>query len=238
MAEDTMWNLEQVRDKRFKMMNYRQLVKRRLVRDTVWINREMARSNNRLVPDPDRYKVTESSAWSWPFLIYPMRMGAWRDDAVKFYEIGNPILWWASALCCLIIYPAQILYLLMCHQRGNTTWAPGETRQFWDVTKLLWGGYMVHYIPFFFMGRVVYIHHNMTALYFGLLLLAYEIQCMVRWHMSARAEWPTAIAIMAVTAYVFYLFSPLTFGWDRPIKELAYLQWLPTWNLISDPNLF
>ncbi|KAJ2181435.1 Protein O-mannosyltransferase 2 [Coemansia sp. RSA 353] len=237
MAEGTLWNVEQVRDKRFKNANYQKLVKRQWLRDTVWINREMARSNNRLVPDPDRYKVIESSAWSWPFLIYPMRMGAWKDDSIKYYEIGNPILWWASAICCIFVYPAQIAYMLVCHRRKCSSWKPAEIRQFWDVTKLLWGGWFTHYVPFFFFGRVLYIHHVLPSLYFGLLLLAFEIQCAMRWYMPARAEWPVAIVIIAISGYVFYLFSPLTFGWDRPIKELAHLQWLPTWNLVTDPHL-
>ncbi|KAJ2714033.1 Protein O-mannosyltransferase 2 [Coemansia spiralis] len=234
--ETTLWTVEQVRDKRLKNANFRGLVKRRLLRDTLWVNREMARSNNLLIPDPDRYKHTESDPWTWPLLLYPMRLSSWADDSVKYYEVGNPVLWWASTACC-IAYPLQLLYWLLRWRRGCSGWRPGELRRFWDTSKLLWGGWALHYLPFFLMGRVTYIHHYLPALYFALLLLAFEIQCLATWYLPRRAMAPIAAAAIAVAAGVFVLFSPLTFGWDRPAAELAHLAWLPTWNLVVDRNL-
>ncbi|KAJ1796023.1 Protein O-mannosyltransferase 2 [Coemansia sp. RSA 2399] len=229
-SESTLWNIEQVRDKRFKRARFWTLVKRHLLRDIVWINREMAISNNKLVADPDRYKHTESSPWTWPLLLYPMRLSAWSDTSIKYYEIGNPITWWASTLCCLL-YPLQILYWLVCWRRGASAWHPREFQRYWDTTKLLWGGWALHYLPFFLMGRVTYLHHYLPALYFALLLLAYQIQCLVRWYLSPRAMWPIVLLALLVTAYVSFVFMPLTFGSGEPMNQLAYLAWLPTWNI-------
>ncbi|KAJ2756731.1 Protein O-mannosyltransferase 2 [Coemansia pectinata] len=125
----------------------------------------------RLVADPDHHKHIESDPWSWPFLLYPMRLVSWADDSIKCYEVGNLPLWWASTLCCLV-YPLQMGY-----------WHSGELKKFWDASKLLWGGWALHYLPFFAMARVTYIHHYLLALYFALLLLAFEIQCVARWYM-------------------------------------------------------
>ncbi|KAJ1893659.1 Protein O-mannosyltransferase 2, partial [Coemansia sp. IMI 209127] len=229
-SESTLWNIEQVRDKRFKRARFWTLVKRHLLRDIVWINREMAISNNKLVADPDRYKHTESSPWTWPLLLYPMRLSAWSDTSIKYYEIGNPLTWWASTLCCLL-YPLQILYWLVCWRRGASAWHPREFQRYWDTTKLLWGGWALHYLPFFLMGRVTYLHHYLPALYFALLLLAYQIQCLVRWYLSPRAMWPIVLLALLVTAYVSFVFMPLTFGSGEPMNQLAYLAWLPTWNI-------
>ncbi|PIA12822.1 PMT-domain-containing protein [Coemansia reversa NRRL 1564] len=235
-AETTLWNVEQVHDKRLKRADFRQLVGRSLLRDTIWLNREMARSNNRLIPDPDRYKHTESDPWTWPLLLYPMRMVSWTDTSVKYYEVGNPLLWWASTACC-ILYPLQMLFWLLRQHRQSSTWLPGEFKQFWDSSKLLWGGWALHYLPFFLMGRVTYIHHYLPALYFALLLLAFELQCFARWYLPRQAMWLFAAAISVAVGYVFVLFSPLTFGWERPAKELAHLVWLSTWNIVKDRNV-
>ncbi|KAJ2076844.1 Protein O-mannosyltransferase 2 [Coemansia sp. RSA 988] len=235
-SEATLWNVEQVRDKRLKRADFRRLVGRSLLRDTIWLNREMARSNNRLIPDPDRYKHTESDPWTWPLLLYPMRMVSWADTSIKYYEVGNPLLWWASTACC-ILYPLQMLFWLLCQRRQNSAWLPGELRQFWDSSKLLWGGWALHYLPFFLMGRVTYLHHYLPALYFALLLLAFEIQCFTSWYLPRRAIWFVAASASIAAGYVFILFSPLTFGWERPAKELAHLAWLPTWNLVNDRNV-
>ncbi|KAJ2002064.1 Protein O-mannosyltransferase 2 [Coemansia sp. RSA 2322] len=234
-SEGTLWNIEQVRDSRFKRANFRHLVKRRLLRDTIWLNREMALTNSRLIADPDYYKHTESGPASWPFLLYPMRLVSWSDDSVKYYEIGNPLLWWSSTLCCLI-YPLQLLYWLLCWQRGCLSWRDGELGDHIESSLVLWVGWAIHYFPFFLMGRVTYIHHYLPALYFALLLLAFEIQCAVRWYLPRVLAWPAAASAVAVAGVVFYMFSPLTFGWDRPAEELAHLCWLPTWNLCNDSN--
>ncbi|KAJ2867152.1 Protein O-mannosyltransferase 2 [Coemansia aciculifera] len=175
----------------------------------------------RLVAGPDHHKHIESDPWSWPFLLYPMRLVSWADDSIKYYEVGNLPLWWASTLCCLV-YPLQMGY-----------WHSGELKKFWDASKLLWGGWALHYLPFFAMARVTYIHHYLLALYFALLLLAFEIQCVARWYMLKVPTWYIAAVAVTAAGFVFYLFSPLTYGWNREIEELAHLRWLPTWNLYA-----
>ncbi|KAJ2060548.1 Protein O-mannosyltransferase 2 [Coemansia sp. S146] len=231
-SEGALWNVEQVRDKRFKRANFRHLVKRRLLHDTIWINREMALTNSRLLADSDYYKHTESDPWSWPFLLYPMRLVSWADDSIKYYEVGNLPLWWASTLCCLI-YPLQMGYWLVRQRRQCNDWHSGELKKFWDTSKLLWGGWALHYLPFFAMARVTYIHHYLPALYFALLLLALEIQCFTHWYMPKVPTWYIVAVAVTGAGFVFYLFSPLTYGWDRAIEELAHLCWLPTWNLYA-----
>ncbi|KAJ2783164.1 Protein O-mannosyltransferase 2 [Coemansia interrupta] len=239
-SEGTLWNIEQVRDTRLKRVALRSAVKRKFLRDFLWINREMAISNNGLTTDPDKYKQAESSPWSWPLLFYPMRMGPWTDDAIKYYEIGNPVLWWASSFCCLVLYPLQLIYWAVQWQRRqiSSRWQAGELLRFWDTTKLLWGGWALNYLPFYLMGRVTYLHHYLPALYFALLLLAFEIQCFVHWYMPPRAIWSVAGITILAAAGVFWMFSPLTFGWERPVAELGHLCWLPWWNVVRDQNLF
>lgn len=237
-AESTVWNIEQVRDSRFKKTSYQHLAKRNLIRDTIWLNREMALSNSRLIPDHDRYKHTESPPWTWPLLLYPMRLVAWSDRSIKYYEVGNPLLWWASSVVCCVIYPLQLLYWMVGFRRNCSRWKAPEFRQFWHTSKLLWGGWALHYFPFLLMARVTYIHHYLSALYFALLLLAYEIQCVLRWYAPKHNDWLVVAGMVAMACAVFCSFSPLTFGWDRPIKALAYLRLLPTWNLYHDANIF
>ncbi|KAJ2374832.1 Protein O-mannosyltransferase 2, partial [Coemansia sp. RSA 2603] len=120
----------------------------------------------------------------------------------------------------------------------SSRWQAGEFLRFWDTTKLLWGGWALNYLPFYLMGRVTYLHHYLPALYFALLLLAFEIQCFVRWYLPPGAIWPVAGVATLAAAGVFWMFSPLTFGWERPVAELSHLCWLPWWNVVRDQNLF
>ncbi|KAJ2464164.1 Protein O-mannosyltransferase 2, partial [Coemansia sp. RSA 2320] len=87
-----------------------QLVAFPFVSSFVAQNAIMARTNNELVSDPDRYDALASAPWSWPFLVYPMRMSSrWQGigagdstESILHYEVGNPLLWWASALLCCV----------------------------------------------------------------------------------------------------------------------------------------
>ncbi|KAJ2239306.1 Protein O-mannosyltransferase 2, partial [Coemansia sp. RSA 454] len=100
--------------------------------------------------------------------------------------------------------------------------------------KFLWGGWALHYIPFFAMGRVLYIHHYLPALYFALLLLAFELDNFFKTWRRGRYLTVAAICCGIVAGIVYLYFAPFTYGWDRPAKELAGRQWLKTWNIYSD----
>ncbi|KAJ1664547.1 Protein O-mannosyltransferase 2 [Coemansia sp. RSA 1813] len=234
-ASDSLWIVEKHTNARIPAMDLRPLIKGSFVTDFLRLNMEMARSNNALVPDRDKHNHLESSPWSWPFLVYPMRMlGSWRKGDIKYYEVGNPLLWWVSALMC-VLFPAQLAYYYVRKQRRvSSGWAPGEELHFWNGAKLLWGGWVLHYLPFFLMGRVTYIHHYLPALYFALLFLAFEIDHACRRLLGASMQRAVVLAWAVATVAVFFWFAPLTFGYVDDIKTLKYRQWLPTWNIYKD----
>ncbi|KAJ2358962.1 Protein O-mannosyltransferase 2, partial [Coemansia erecta] len=233
----SLWVVEKHVNARLPKAEMHKMVKRSFVKDFVQLNIAMARSNNALVPDRDKYNHLESDAWTWPLLLYPMRMlGSWKKGDIKYYEVGNPILWWSSTICC-VLAPLQLLvYFARRQRKAPAVWAPGEALHYWNGAKLLWFGYMVHYLPFFFMGRVLYIHHSLVSLYFGLLLLAFEIDYLCQRILQGRMQ-SVVTGIWAIAAIaVFWWFSPLTFGYSDDIEQLKYRQWLPTWNIYKDGN--
>ncbi|KAI9504699.1 Protein O-mannosyltransferase 2 [Coemansia spiralis] len=232
----SLWVIERHINSRVPAEDLRHMIKGSFFSDFLRLNMEMARSNNALVPDRDKYNHLESSPWSWPLLIYPMRMlGSWKRGDIKYYEVGNPLLWWMSSLVCLL-FPLQLFYYYVRKRRGlSSNWAPGEELHFWNGAKLLWGGWVLHYFPFYLMGRVTYIHHYLPALYFALLFLAFEIDHCCR-RLFSRGTQDIVVLVWAIGAVaVFCWFAPLTFGYSGDIRELKNRQWLSTWNLYSDP---
>ncbi|KAJ2060589.1 Protein O-mannosyltransferase 2 [Coemansia sp. S146] len=232
-SNDVLWYIEHNINKRMLNDDLSKYVKSDFIVDMVQLNIEMGKTNSGLSPDRDKYNALESDPWSWPFLIYPMRMVGWGDKSIKYYEIGNPILWWASAIAC-IMYPFRLLYWLARQRRQCNDWRSGELLEFWDNSKLLWGGWALHYFPFFLMGRVTYIHHYLPALYFGLLQLAFDLDLVFKHWRRGRYLHLAAWCIGALVCLVFLYFAPFTYGWDRPAKELAGRRWLSTWNVYED----
>ncbi|KAJ2227186.1 Protein O-mannosyltransferase 2 [Coemansia sp. RSA 485] len=234
-SKDVLWYIEHNKNKRMPKNDLSKYVKSSFFVNLAQLNVEMAKTNNALWPDVNKYSTLESRPLSWPFLIYPMRMVGWGDKSIKMYEIGNPLLWWASAIVC-ILYPFRLLFWLGCIRRQRPGWTVNGLLELWDNSKFLWGGWALHYIPFFFMGRVTYIHHYLPALYFGLLLLAFEIdRFFVRWR-RGRFLVVAAWGIGFVVCVVFLYFAPFTYGWDKPAKLLAGRRWLSTWNIYEDLN--
>ncbi|KAJ2233166.1 Protein O-mannosyltransferase 2 [Coemansia sp. RSA 1722] len=238
-ATPVLWVVERHINSRVPSIDMRPMIKSSFVRDFVRLNIEMARSNNALVPDKDKYNHLESDPWTWPFLIYPMRMlGSWKKNDIKYYEIGNPLLWWSATFVCFL-YPLQLIYYYVQNQRRiPNTWAPGEERYFWNAGKFLWFGWALHYLPFFLMGRVTYIHHYLPALYFSLLLLAFEVDYCSRRLFGAHIQRLVFLFWISAVAAVFYWFSPFTFGYVGEATDLKHRQWLSTWNIYKDHNTF
>ncbi|KAJ1674633.1 Protein O-mannosyltransferase 2 [Spiromyces aspiralis] len=233
------WNIEQIIDERLRSVS-RKSVPTSFLHNVIRLNREMARTNNELTVDVDHYKDVESDPWSWPFLVYPMRLTSWSDISVKYYEIGNPLLWWSTAALCLVVWPAKVLVYFVGYRRGRSDWPPyGEFLTYLDGSKLLWMGWALHYLPFFLMGRVTYIHHYLPALYFALLLLAYELDWYLRPKPTPESgayvrRWAVVAAIGVAVTAVYAYFAPFTYGLYGPAESMKGRQWMPTWNIYKD----
>ncbi|KAJ1920637.1 Protein O-mannosyltransferase 2 [Mycoemilia scoparia] len=233
-----LWNIEQVKDHRLERIS-RKGVPNSFLKNLWHLNGEMARSNNALDVDLEHYEVIESFPYSWPFMLYPMRMNGWEDHNTKYYEIGNPILWWSTAILCLFWLPVKNLVYFICHQRRCANIMPYQRfKEYIWGAKLLWLGWALHYLPFFLMGRVTYIHHYLPALYFALLLLAHELDWAVFSKIKSGAiQCLATLAIATAIGGVFLYFAPFTYGFYGPAEEMKDRQWIPTWNIYYDRYL-
>ncbi|KAJ2726369.1 Protein O-mannosyltransferase 2 [Coemansia sp. D1744] len=227
-----LWTVERHINKAQKSVNLGQYMSSSFLRDFAVLNRQMWLTNNALIPDHDKHNVLESDPLSWPFMIYPMRMVGWDDASIKYLEIGNPLLWWGSAVACLL-FPVQVLYWLVCWRRRCLAWRANEFRSYIEGAAILWGGWFLHYAPFFAMGRVTYLHHFLPSLYFGILFMTYQMYFATSWY-APRSTRSVLVILSAAAVGVFWWFSPLTFGWDKPIKDLWGMEWVSSWPVYED----
>ncbi|KAI8325211.1 PMT-domain-containing protein [Martensiomyces pterosporus] len=232
-SSNHLWTIERHVNDALPSVNLGKHMSSSFLKDFGVLNKQMWLTNNALIPDHDKHNVLESDPISWPFMIYPMRMVGWDDHSIKYLEVGNPFLWWGSAVACFA-FPLQVLYWLICHQRRCLNWRAGAFREYIDGAMILWGGWALHYLPFFLMGRVTYLHHYLPALYFAILFLAYQIYNISAWYLKERSLSRILYASAAVVVLGFWWFSPLTYGWGKPITELKGMQWASTWPVYED----
>ncbi|CZS99956.1 hypothetical protein WAI453_003461 [Rhynchosporium graminicola] len=197
--------------------------------DFIHLNVAMMTSNNALVPDPDKQDDLASSFWQWPILNVGLRMCGWDDSIVKYFLLGNPLVYWGSTASLGAIF-LLVLWYLVRWQRGYT-----ELKQ-WDIDQIRYAGlypvlgWFLHYIPFVSMGRVTYVHHYYPALYFAILVFGFMVDWMTR---SQRRSIQYAVygVLYVVTIGLYIFFMPISWGMVGPNKNYSYMKWFESWRV-------
>ncbi|KAG1457399.1 hypothetical protein G6F56_006615 [Rhizopus delemar] len=218
----SMWNVEQHWNEKLPPAP-RSAYKSPFWRDFITLNVAMWTSNNALTPDPDKIDILSSMPSEWPFASVGLRMCGWGDPMVKYYLLGNPIVWWLSIGSIFVFCLTTGVYVIRMQ------------RKIFDLTngKTLFLGWFFHYIPFFIMGRVTYLHHYFPALYFSILMVPFMLDHFTA-QRSERIQWAVFIPIYLLVIGAFIHLAPVSFGLEGPITDYASLQWRKTWNLIHD----
>lgn len=90
-----MWNVEQHRNDRLPPAPPN-AYRAPFWRNFIDLNVAMWTANNALIPDVDKVDLLASSPLEWPMVTVGLRMCGWGDKEVKYYLLGNPIVWWLS----------------------------------------------------------------------------------------------------------------------------------------------
>lgn len=124
-------------------------------------------ANGALIPDPDKFDKLSSEWWEWPVLHTGLRMCGWGADDIKYFLLGNPLITWLST-AGVALFLVYTFVQGFRYQRQVTSNSLAEG-------GLLFLGWLFHYVPFIFMGRVKYLHHYLPAHYFAIFLLVLSL---------------------------------------------------------------
>ena len=191
----------------------------------------MMTSNNALVPDPDKQDDLASKFWQWPILNVGLRMCSWDDKTVKYYLLGNPIVYWGST-AGLGIFGGLFLWYLIRWQRGYTELTKADMDHIHYSGLYPAVGWVLHYAPFVAMARVTYVHHYYPALYFAILTLGFCVDWFTR-RLNATATSVVYIFLYAVIIGMFVHFRDIVFGMEGPSQQWAHLNWLSGWRVTN-----
>ncbi|CAO0794622.1 unnamed protein product [Mucor circinelloides] len=227
----SMWNVEQHWNEKLPAAPPN-AYKTHFLRDFITLNIAMWTSNNALTPDPDKYDILSSTPTEWPFVTVGLRMCGWGDNDIKYYLLGNPAVWWLS-IASIFAFCLTTAYYLIRMQRKINDLTLAQWDHYFYAGKTLFLGWFFHYIPFFIMGRVTYLHHYFPALYFSILMVPFLMDHYTR-NCSKAVQWAVFIPVYVIVIGVFIHFAPVSFGLTGPIKDYSHLVWRNTWNLIEE----
>eukprot|EP00117_Sycon_ciliatum_P003691 scpid40617/ scgid8375/ Protein O-mannosyl-transferase 2; Dolichyl-phosphate-mannose--protein mannosyltransferase 2 len=205
----------------------------------------MAQTNSGFKPKAN--EVT-SRPWMWPINYQGQVFSGGANNTIRVYLLGNPIIWWSNTVCIVVYVVLAIVYSVVL-QRGvklDQDFADDCRRSLRCCTWMLIG-WLLHYIPFYMMGRVLYFHHYFPAFLFNAMLTGTVLDFILR-H-SSRLLASNSIAQLSCTVLCtclhagvlsavvasFTLFHPLSYGMtgersQHSDSQMHGLHWLPSWE--------
>lgn len=181
-----------------------------------------------------------SRPWMWPINL----KGQWfSGNEIRIYLLGNPIIWWAN-LVFMAVYLALYVAKQTRDKRGVVSSPRHEMLQdrAFHACGWLYVGWLLHYVPFWAMGRILYFHHYFPALIFSSMMsgviLDYLMECIalsLTERAVGRIYYTFTAGMIAGLVYSFYLFAPLVYGFDAtPSTEtnstMHGMRWLDSWE--------
>lgn len=156
-----------------------------------------------------------SSQWyEWPFMKRPILFYS-GQPAEGLYEgissFGNPLVWWGGFIAFVYMVYRYFIY-------------NDKTSGYLSIA------YLSQYLPWVFIGRVVFIYHYFPSVPFLVLMLGYSFKIFIE--KKQKNRW-AVLGYVAVAVLLFVMFYPVLSG--TPISADyadSYLKWFSDWVLI------
>ncbi|KAJ2704944.1 Dolichyl-phosphate-mannose--protein mannosyltransferase 4, partial [Coemansia spiralis] len=203
----------------------------------------MVRHNNALTT----VHPFQSTPGSWPLMTRGISFWTNAEQRRQIYLMGNPVGWW-MANGALVMYATVMIGMALMGRRNACPIDGIVHRHMTRSTGFIATAWALHYLPFFLMGRSLFLHHYLPAAIFAYMMLAamfqflttedYQRFALRHWDSRARALLPsiagtvTFVVVVALHVATFVHFAPLTYG-SRGLSptEIAQRRWLTSYDL-------
>jgi dolichyl-phosphate-mannose-protein mannosyltransferase len=151
--------------------------------------------------------------WSWPILKHPLYI--WSSEAGpdgrtgRVLIEGNVVVWWGILLA---IGPLAIIALAISRLRARLA-AQRE------VLLVLLAGWLMNFVPFIAIDRILFIYSYFPAMIFSLALAVMGVTALTGETPRATRSW-WSYAGLALAAFLYY--APFVYG--TPISEEGFRQ--------------
>ncbi|POS87576.1 glycosyltransferase family 39 protein [Erysiphe pulchra] len=181
----------------------------------------------------------DSHPFIWPFLLRGVSFWTKNDTRQQIYFVGNPVGWWLSS-SLLAVFAGIIGADQLALRRGTDSLDTRSRMRLYSSTGFFFLAWAMHYLPFYLMGRQLFLHHYLPAhlastLVTGALLefifsarsvdndfLEEDKKSNVVQNKPARlklpnqdlsSSWVALIVILILVIGGWYFFLPLTYGY-------------------------
>ncbi|XP_011506531.1 PREDICTED: protein O-mannosyltransferase 1 [Ceratosolen solmsi marchali] len=180
-----------------------------------------------------------SSPLDWPITTRGIAYWVSTKSNAQVHLLGNVIIWYSGTIA-LLFYSSLLIFYLMRRQRMYHDILEDEWSRFITVGEIFLIGYLLHFLPFFFVERTLFLHHYLPAFVFKVLLTAATIDHIynvISFHCNFKiiliGYKLCIISWITLIVFVFCKFSALSYG-ITPLsaKEILKLRWNEEWDFI------
>lgn len=258
---DTIWNVEEHR--------YTKTAGDQRDRERELVNAEMIPTNPTSLPFFEKFiEIQHKMLWhtqgatdttathmysseplDWPLLNKGIAYWIDRTSNAQIHLLGNVAIWYSGTAAFIAYVALLVLYLLrrrrQCYDIDEATWM-----QFRACGEVLLVGYLMHFLPYFFVDRTMFLHNYLPALVFKILVTSALAE---HWHrlveqllkskLHSRVYNVAVVAWLIGILYIFKRFSVLSYGLmtinNRTIspEDIIALRWKDSWDFILHKDL-
>ncbi|XP_052873270.1 protein O-mannosyltransferase 1 [Anopheles cruzii] len=245
---DTIWNVEEHRytqhkDKKdvLSKLLATEMIPTEPTRVSFWSKLYELQLKMLLHSDKVESHMYSSEPHEWPLL--DKGIAYWIDGAsnAQVHLLGNLVLWYSATLA-IVLYVAFLVFYLVRRRRQCFDLEPTEWDRFRAGGEIFLAGYLIHYLPYFFVERTLFLYNYLPALLFKVLLLCFVIdhcQRVLQKFVDRRSPVVSTIfrAILTVwfagLLYFFRRYSVLSYGTTAlSADDVLELRLKDTWDLI------
>ncbi|KAK2587208.1 hypothetical protein KPH14_002951 [Odynerus spinipes] len=180
-----------------------------------------------------------SGPLEWPLMSRGIAYWVSSDSNAQIHLLGNIAVWYSGTVA-LIVYTTLLIFYMMRRRRMCFDIINEEWNRFFNAGGILLSGYLLHFLPFIFIERTLFLHHYLPAFVFKVLLTAAVIDHL--YHLIRKRYTNTTILYVITFStitwlifiiYVFRKFAALSYG-TLPLtaKDILKLRWKDTWDFI------
>lgn len=188
------------------------------------LNMAMHAANSALVDNGEDKMGSVPLQWMFPKKW--LKFNTWDGSVPRFALLGNPLTWYTASANVLFLGVAGIWGYFFVPTRESIS-IPSEKHRY-NTKKagrmyVILGGWLFHYLPFFLMARILYLHHYLCSLFFSVAGLGAALGCRSRFLL---------LFFTFCSAVSFLCFSQLTYGSSSDLTRLFGRNLFP-WNIYS-----
>lgn len=185
-----------------------------------------------------------SEPLEWPLMNKGIAYWVAKDSNAQIHLLGNIIIWYSGTIGIFIYCILLIIYLIrrrrQCYDLNEENWF-----RFQQAGEIFLFGYFIHYLPYFFIERTLFLHNYFPALIFKILLLCFlieHINLIIKLIIKSKLLLYTYKILIFIwligIIYVFQKFLVLSYGTTNlTANDVINLRWKDTWDFILHKDL-